>query len=184
MAEQVVIAPVVVALATAILTLLVRRGDRLRRGVSVAGVLAYAAAVGWLFATVAAEGTLVYQVSDWAAPFGITLVADPLATFMLGLTALVAVPALVAAVRQVGPQGQRVSFHPLYHFVMLGVTGSFLTGDVFNLFVWFEVMLMSSYVLVVFYGGPEHTRAGVRYVVLNLVASAFMLVAIANSTGP
>jgi multicomponent Na+:H+ antiporter subunit D len=178
MAEQAVVAPLVVALVTAILTLLVRRADRTRRVVSVGGVLAYAGAVAWLFAAVASEGTLVYQVSDWPAPFGITLVADPLATFMLGLAALVAVPALVAGVRQVGPQGQRVSFHPLYHFVLVGVSGAFLTGDVFNLFVWFEVMLMASYVLVVFYGGTEHTRAGVRYVVLNLVASAFMLVAI------
>ncbi|MFC6726271.1 complex I subunit 5 family protein, partial [Halobium palmae] len=122
--------------------------------------------------------TLVYQVSGWPAPFGIVLVADPLAAFMLGMAALVSLCGLVYSTLYVTSYGQKLSFHPLYHFMLAGVSGSFLTGDVFNLFVWFEVMLMSSYILVLFYSGPEHTRAALNYVVVNLLGSAVMLLAI------
>jgi multicomponent Na+:H+ antiporter subunit D len=178
MAEQLVVAPMLVVLVTGVLTLLARRHRRAKLGLSLTGSVAYLVAVAALVREVMASGVLVYQLSGWDAPFGITLVADALSAFMLALAALVALPALAFAVRYVDEYGQRVSFHPLFHFMLVGVTGAFLTGDVFNLFVWFEVMLMASYVLVVFYGGPRHTRAALRYVVLNLVASAFMLLSI------
>jgi len=175
---QAVVAPLLVALSTAILTALAHRSLRAQRLLSMGGGLAYLGAVAWLFARVKTAGTLVYQLSDWPAPYGISIIADDLSVFMLAFGAFVSVAALAFAVVYVEEAGQRVSFHPLYHFMLVGVTGSFLTGDLFNLFVWFEVMLMSSYVLVVFYSGPEHTRAALQYVVLNLVASALMLVAI------
>ncbi|MFB6154750.1 MAG: complex I subunit 5 family protein [Haloferacaceae archaeon] len=183
MNEPLVIAPLLVALFTAILTLLTRPSSRLTRAVSWLGGVAYLVAVAALFDRVVLPlsgdaATLAYQVSDWRAPFGIVLVADGLSSFMLGLAALVSLAALTFAVLYVDSYGQRLTFHPLYHFMMVGVSGSFLTGDVFNLFVWFEVMLMSSYILVLFYSGPEHTRAALNYVILNLVGSAVMLVAI------
>ncbi|PSP88442.1 Na+/H+ antiporter subunit D [Halobacteriales archaeon QS_4_69_34] len=177
MAEQVVIAPLVVALATAITTLFVRPVPRVERAVSLAGALAYLGAVGWLVVAVA-DGTLVYQLSGWPAPFGITLVADALSTLLLGLAAVVSLASVVFATRFIAAAAERAPYHPLYHFMIVGVTGSFLTGDLFNLFVWFEVMLLSSYVLVVFYSGPEHTHAALVYVVLNLFGSAVMLLAI------
>ncbi|WP_440008603.1 complex I subunit 5 family protein [Halomicrococcus sp. SG-WS-1] len=179
--NQLVVAPLVVALVTAIGTLLVRKLPRLQRGVSLLGGVGYAVAVALLWGEVdplGAAETIPYQLSGWPAPYGISIVADPLSAFMLALAATVSLAALVFSVQYVDAFGQRLSYHPLYHFMMVGVTGSFLTGDVFNLFVWFEVMLMSSYVLVVFYSGPEHTRAALHYVVLNLVGSAVMLLAI------
>ncbi len=175
----VVVAPVLVALVTAVLTLLVP--GRARRAVSVAGVLGYAVAVALVVQRVLldpATPRLVYRVGNWPAPVGIVAVADGLSAFMLVVAAVVAVPALVHAVFHVGDRAQALTFHPLFHFTLVGVSGAFLTGDLFNLFVWFEVMLMASYVLVVFYSGPEHTRAGLQYVMLNLVGSALMLVAI------
>jgi multicomponent Na+:H+ antiporter subunit D len=180
---QVVAAPLLVALATAILTLLTRPSDTLQRAVSLLGGVGYLVAVAVLFREVVlpfgSRGeTLVYQVSGWQPPFGIVLVADPLAAFMLGLGGIVSLGGIVFSTLYVTSYGQRLSFHPLYHFMMVGVTGSFLTGDIFNLFVWFEVMLMSSYILVLFYSGPEHTRAALNYVVVNLLGSAVMLVAI------
>ena len=183
MTEQVVVAPLLVALVTAVLTLLTRTNDTLQRVTSILGSVAYLVAVAVLFGRVvlpfgSEPRTLVYYVSDWAAPFGITLVADALSVFMLSIAALVALVALVYSVVSVDGFGQRLSYHPLYHFMVVGVSGSFLTADVFNLFVWFEVMLMSSYILVLFYSGPEHTRAALTYVVLNLIGSAVMLVAI------
>ena len=183
MTDQLVVAPLLVALFTAVLTLLTRPNDTLQRVVSVLGSVAYLVTVAFLFARVvlplgSEPRTLVYFVSDWNAPFGIVLVADALSVFMLGLAAMVSLVALVYSVVSVDRLGQRLSYHPLYHFMVVGVSGSFLTGDVFNLFVWFEVMLMSSYILVVFYSGPEQTRAALTYVVLNLIGSAVMLVAI------
>jgi multicomponent Na+:H+ antiporter subunit D len=181
--ETVVVAPLLVALVTAVLTLLTGSNDALQRTVSLLGGVGYLVAVAALFRRVvlplgSEPRTLVYFVSDWSAPFGIALVADALSAFMLGLAAVVSVGALVYSVVSVDDFGQRLSYHPLYHFMLVGVSGSFLTGDVFNLFVWFEVMLMSSYILVVFYSGPEQTRAALTYVVLNLIGSAVMLVAI------
>ncbi|MDG5776450.1 proton-conducting transporter membrane subunit [Haloarculaceae archaeon H-GB1-1] len=176
--SHVVIAPMLVALVTAIVTLLTRSRPTLQGGLSLLGVVGYAVAVAVLVGDVLSETVLTYQLSNWAAPFGITLVADALSAFMLVLAAVVSLAALAFSVIYVNSYGQRVSYHPLFHFMLVGVTGSFLTGDIFNLFVWFEVMLMPSYVFVVFYSGKAHTSAALKYTVLNLIGSAVMLVAI------
>ncbi|ELZ26731.1 formate hydrogenlyase subunit 3/multisubunit Na+/H+ antiporter subunit MnhD [Halogeometricum pallidum JCM 14848] len=181
--STVVIAPLLVALVTAIATLVTRTNLTVQRAVSLLGGVGYLAAAALLFRSVvlplgSAGRTIVYQVSGWQAPFGIVLVADPLSAFMVGFASLVSLGALAYSVLYVDAYGQKLSYHTLYHFMVVGVTGSFLTGDIFNLFVWFEVMLMSSYILVLFYSGPEHTRAALNYVVLNLLGSAVMLLAI------
>jgi multicomponent Na+:H+ antiporter subunit D len=187
--SSLVIIPVLVALVTAVATLGVRFAPRLQQALSLSGAVAYFAATLVLARSVltgaspdpsSGEGAavLVYQLSGWEAPFGITLVADALAVFFLLIAGIVAVAASAYAVRSLDAVGQRVSFHPLFHFMLVGVTGSLLTGDLFNLFVWFEVMLMPSYVLVVFYSGEQHTSAALKYTALNLVGSAFMLLAI------
>ncbi|MFB6087648.1 MAG: complex I subunit 5 family protein [Haloarculaceae archaeon] len=177
-APHLVIAPMLVALVTAILTLGLRRFGRVQHAVSVLGNVVYAGAVALLVRRVLTDGIQTYQLSNWAAPFGISLVADALAAFMLALTAVVSLALIVFSVAYVDEQGQRVSYHPLFHFMLTGVSGAFLTGDIFNLFVWFEVMLMPSYVFVVFYSGRRHTAAALQYTVLNLIGSALMLVAI------
>lgn len=177
--KSIVIAPILVALVTAILCLLIRSRPRLQRSVSLLGGVVYLLVVGRLFQAIrVADKPLVYQLSNWKAPYGITLVADYLSGLFLLLAAVVSLMALVFSVYYVGETGQKLSYHALYHFMVVGISGSFLTGDLFNLFVWFEVMLMSSYVLVVFYSGPEHTRAALQYTVLNLLGSAVMLLAI------
>jgi multicomponent Na+:H+ antiporter subunit D len=181
-AGTLVVAPFVFALGAVVATLLVRRRPRLQRAVSVAGALAYAAAVAALTWTVVlapgAPGGAVYQVGGWPAPFGITLVADALSTFFLALAAGVSLAAVVFSVLFVDADNQRVFYHPLFHALGLGVTGALLTGDLFNLFVWFEVMLMASYVFVAFYGGARHTAAALRYLVLNVVGGVLMLLGI------
>ncbi|MFH5798388.1 complex I subunit 5 family protein [Haladaptatus sp. CMAA 1911] len=179
--NQLVIEPLLVPLVTAILTLVFRRYSAVQRGISLIGSAGYVVVVALLWTDVdplGAARTIPYQLGNWPAPFGITLVADPLSVFMLGLAAVVSFAAMVFSVQYVDEFGQRLSYHPLYHFMLVGVSGAFLTGDIFNLFVWFEVMLMSSYILVVFYSGPQHTRAALQYVVLNLIGSAVMLLAI------
>jgi len=180
--DHLAIAPLLVPLVTATLALLTRRWPRLRTGISLLGGAVYAAAVALVVWRVVlapgAPGAVAYQLGDHPPPFGITLVADGLSAFMLTLTAAIGVPALAFSARYLERAVQDVFYYPLYHFLLLGITGAFLTGDLFNLFVWFEVMLMASYVLISFYGEARHTRATLWFLVLNIVGSAVMLVAV------
>jgi len=177
-----VAAPMLVALVSIVLTLAARSRSRLQRAASLLGGLAYAGAVAaltWLVVLgPGAPGAAAYQLGGWQAPFGITLVADALSAFMLVIAAIVGLAALSFSVVFVDVENQQVFYHPLFHCLLLGVSGAFLTGDLFNLFVWFEVMLVTSYVFVAFYGGDYHTAAAVRYLVLNVLGGAFMLLGI------
>ncbi|MFC7185861.1 complex I subunit 5 family protein [Halorubrum yunnanense] len=177
-----VIAPLLVAVTTAVCTLALGRRPRLQRAASVGGAVGYVASVSvavWaLVLGPAAPGAAVYQVGDWPAPFGITLVLDGLSAFMLTMAAGVGIASILFSVRYVSRENQRVYYHPLFHMLLVGVTGAFLTGDLFNLFVWFEVMLIASYVFVAFYGTDHATAASFRYLVMNVFGSALMLVAV------
>jgi multicomponent Na+:H+ antiporter subunit D len=165
-------------LLTAVLTLLTRKWSKIQTRISLGGSISYVVSVILLATKVFPDNILTYQLSSWPAPYGISFVADSLSVFMLCTTATIFVPALLFSMKYVDEYGHKISFEPLLHFMILGVTGAFLTGDLFNLFVWFEVMLISSYILVGFYGGKQETTATLYYVVTNLIGSAFMLVAI------
>ncbi|HSI57994.1 MAG TPA: monovalent cation/H+ antiporter subunit D [Ideonella sp.] len=119
----------------------------------------------------------VYALGGWPAPFGIVLVVDRLSALMLVLTGCVALAALVYATGGWDARGRY--FHALFQFQLMGLNGAFVTGDLFNLFVFFEVLLIASYVLVVHGQGRERFRVGLQYVVLNLAASALFLVGVA-----
>ncbi|WP_298830950.1 monovalent cation/H+ antiporter subunit D [uncultured Piscinibacter sp.] len=119
----------------------------------------------------------VYRVGEWPAPFGIVLVVDRLSALMLLLTACVALPVLVYASGGWDAHGRH--FHALFQFQLMGLNGAFVTGDLFNLFVFFEVLLIASYVLMLHGQGRERYRVGVHYVVLNLAASALFLIGVA-----
>lgn len=117
---------------------------------------------------------LVYRLGEWPAPFGIVMVVDRLSALMVLLTYLVALPVLWYAAS--GWDGRGRYFHAIFQFQLMGLCGAFLTGDLFNLFVFFEVLLIASYVLLVHGQGRERFRMGVHYVVLNLVASGLFLI--------
>ncbi len=180
--SQLVIAPLIVALVTAVFTLGLGRYPRIQRVVSVSGAIGYAVAVAVVIRSVvlvpAAPGAVAYQVGGLPAPFGITLVLDGLSAFMLAISASVGLASVLFSVRYVTPGNQRVYYHPLFHLLVVGVTGAVLTGDLFNLFVWFEVMLIVSYVFVAFYGSGYATAASFRYLIMNVFGSGLMLVAI------
>nr|WP_288499420.1 monovalent cation/H+ antiporter subunit D [uncultured Pseudomonas sp.] len=118
----------------------------------------------------------VYALGNWQAPFGIVLLLDRLAALMLLVTAVLAGFAMLYAVR--GDDERGPNFHALMQFQLLGINGAFLTGDLFNLFVFFEILLIASYSLLVYGGGPKRIKAGMHYVVLNLVASSFFLIGV------
>ncbi|MEL7089996.1 MAG: proton-conducting transporter membrane subunit, partial [Planctomycetota bacterium] len=122
-------------------------------------------------------------MGGWAAPYGITLVFDALSGLMLAAAALVALGTLVHGFGSLSPRTERRYFHPLVNFMMFGVNLSFLTGDLFNLFVAFEIMLMASYGLLVIGGGRDQLRHAYKYVVLNLLASAVFVIAAGMAYG-
>jgi len=173
-----VIAPILIPMAFAIVLLLIGLGRRkIQRRLGLTScLLQLAVAVGLLL--YAGSGELsVYYVGKWPAPYGIVLVLDRLAAVMLTITAVIAVASLIYATQGIDDRGR--NFHALFQFQLMGLNGAFLTGDLFNLFVFFELLLISSYGLLLHGGGADRLRNGFHYVVFNLVASALFLVAVA-----
>ncbi len=172
------VAPVILpALLGAILVLAARHHLVLQRVFSFAGTLGLLALSIGLFWQ-ASDGTIsIYQLGFWQAPFGIVLVADRLSTLMLLLTATLA-PLVLLYVMGSGWDKRGVHFHPLFQFQLMGLAGAFLTGDAFNLFVFFEVLLIASYGLLIHGGGAARVRAGTQYVLYNLLGSTLFLFAL------
>ena len=171
-----VIAPVLVPLVAGILLLLFRARElRGRRAFSLLAVAVQIALALGLMAATHHGDILTYHLGNWPAPYGIVLVADRLAAWLLLITALLAGFALWQACQGLDRRGRH--FHVLFQWQLFGLNGAFLTGDLFNLFVFFEVLLLASYGLVLHGGGPARTRAGLHYVVVNLAGSALFLIA-------
>ena len=172
------IAPVLLpALLGAVMVLMLRDRLQAQRALSVAGAVALLGLALGLNALALDDGIRVYRLGNWAAPFGIVLVLDRLAGLMLLLTAVLALAVLVYAMAS-GWDRRGKHFHPLWQFQLMGICGAFLTGDAFNLFVFFEVMLIASYGLMVHGGGEMRLRAGVQYIAYNLIGSVLFLAAL------
>ena len=122
---------------------------------------------------------LVMQAGGWKVPLGITLVVDRLSAVMLVVSSLMLLSVLVYAIGQGAEESRYASFNPVYLVLAAGVSASFVTGDLFNLFVAFEMMLVASYVLLTLGGRPGQVRSGMSYVVISLVASTFFITALA-----
>jgi multicomponent Na+:H+ antiporter subunit D len=150
-----------------------------QRVVSIGTLTAATVAAAGLLALVEDEGIQVVQVGGWAAPIGITLVADLFSSLLLLVGLLTVLGVLVYAVGQPGTEQRFATFHPVYLVLAAGVSLSFLTGDLFNLFVAFELMLVASYVLITLGGTRAQVRSGMTYVVINLLASTLFVTAVA-----
>jgi len=173
-----IIAPVLLpALLAPILGVVMRHDITLSRVASLFGTtLLLVVAIRLAF--LAGDGDIhVYRLGNWPAPFGIVLVLDRLSALMVLLTAGLALVVLVHAVAT-GWDARGRHFHTLFQFQLMGICGAFLTGDVFNLFVFFEVLLIASYGLMIHSGGRERIRAGLQYVVMNLAGSTLFLFAL------
>lgn len=173
-----IIAPVVLpALLAPLLGYVMRHDIVLARVASAAGTVAlFFIALGLAF-WAADGGTHVYRLGDWPAPFGIVLVLDRLSAMMVLLTATLALIVLWHAIAT-GWDAKGRHFHALYQFQLMGICGAFLTGDAFNLFVFFEVLLIASYGLMVHSGGKVRLQAGLQYLVMNLAGSTLFLFAL------
>jgi multicomponent K+:H+ antiporter subunit D len=181
MGDHLMIAPVVLPLLAGAAMLLVEERRRgLKSAISVVSSFALVGIAIALLASSDATGPAsrlaVYRLGDWPAPFGIVLVVDRLSALMLLLTSILGSAAVVFSLARWHRAGAH--FHSLFQFLLMGVNGAFLTGDLFNLFVFFELLLAASYGLALHGSGPARVKAGLHYIVVNLAASLLFLIGV------
>jgi len=167
--------PILIPLLTAVVAFLCGRRWSWQSYASLGGSMLLLGACGMLLGTVHRSGIQAEQMGSWPAPFGITLVADHLSAIMLVITALIGLAANIYALADIDRPHKALGFHSLYQILIAGICGAFLTGDLFNLYVWFEVMLMASFGLLVMGGTPRQLDGGVKYVTLNLMATLMFI---------
>lgn len=164
----------------ALLLLIARTSMSLKRSLSITATLLQLP-FAMVLLVQAGQGTEVYAAGNWIPPYGIVLVVDRLSAFMLFVTAVLAAAAVLYASR--GDDAIGRNFHALFQFQLMGINGAFLTGDLFNLFVFFEILLIASYALLLHGAGASRVRAGLHYVLLNLLGSALFLIAVGTLYG-
>ncbi|MFZ0851228.1 MAG: monovalent cation/H+ antiporter subunit D [Hyphomicrobiaceae bacterium] len=181
--EHLIVVPIVLPLVSAALMLLLdERRRSLRAAINVLSTLILLGVAVALLrfadtATTNGGGSVgVYLLGNWSAPFGIVLVVDRLSALMLVLTSILALAALLFSIARWHRVG--VHFHVLVQFLLLGLNGAFLTGDLFNLFVFFEVLLAASYGLVLHGSGGPRVKAGLHYIAINLATSSLFLIGV------
>ncbi|WP_334186431.1 monovalent cation/H+ antiporter subunit D [Noviherbaspirillum sp.] len=180
--EHLIVAPVLIPLVCGALQVPIKHArHELKNVLSMLSVLGLIAVAGTLVILTDSghwqDGMGIYLAANWKAPFGIALLADRLAAIMLLLTALLAAAALLYSSLRWSRVG--VHFHPLFQFLIMGLNGAFLTHDLFNLFVFFEVMLAASYGLLLHGYNANRLRSGMQYIAVNLVASLLFLIGVA-----
>ncbi len=173
--DHLVVAPVVLPLVTGAILLLIDDQRHLRKALVNLGSLLLGIAIAvYLLRTAGAGRAPVYLLGAWPAPFGIVFHADRLSSVMLLLSGTLALAGTVYSVARWHRMGSW--FHPLVQFLMMGLSGAFLTGDLFNLFVFFELLLAASYGLALHGSGAPRVRASLHYVAINVTASLFFLI--------
>jgi multicomponent Na+:H+ antiporter subunit D len=177
--NDLVAVPAAAPLFMAGLAIIAGRWRPAQRAISVSTLVAQTGMAALLLVRVDRGGPMTVDAGGWPAPIGITLVIDRFAAIMLLVSALMLLAVLVYAIGQGGVERDHVGFHPVYLVLSAGIASSFLTGDLFNLFVSFEVMLSASYVLLTLGGRRDQIRTGMTYVVISLIASALFLTTIA-----
>ena len=173
--DHLVIVPVVLPLVTGAATLLLdERRVTVKGTINLASTIMLIASAVALLRLVDTGSTQVYRVGDWPAPFGIVLVGDRLSAVMVLLASVLGLAALTFSLARWQRAGPR--FHAIFQFLLMGVNGAFLTGDIFNLFVFFEVFLAASYGLALHGAGAARVRASLHYIAVNLTASLLFLI--------
>jgi len=170
--------PILLPMAAALALSLMMGHQRRSHGIALAGAVLHLAVATLLLATVLKHEVVVLWVGDWLAPFGICLVADYLSAVMVLITAIIHTAVMAYARYDIDPVQVHTGFYPFMQMLTAAVCGAFLTGDLFNLYVWFEVMLIASFGLLVMGRNPGRLTGGVKYVTINLIATLFFITAI------
>ncbi len=168
-------APIVIPFAAAAVALLGRRQPGLQIAVTLMAAVLHAAAGAWLLYGVHHDGIQVLHMASWPAPFGIALVADHLSALMVAITGVIYTSVSVYSRVDITIDHRQRGYYPLLNILVGGISGAFLTGDLFNMYVWFEVMLMASFGLLVLGRTRAQLDGGVKYVVINLISTLLFL---------
>jgi len=181
--DHLLIFPILIPFFVAVIMLIPSLSNSLskQRIITVSANLLLVVVAFWLLFTVKEQGIQVYALGDWSAPFGIVLVADLFSVLMVCLSAILGLAVTLYATA--GEDRIGAFFYPLIMFQLMGINGAFLTGDAFNLFVFFEVLLIASYSLMIHGGGKQKTQANIHYVFLNLIGSSLFLFALGTLYG-
>ena len=170
--------PVLVPFLTAVSAMSFWHNRMIQRRINITGGVAHALAGLGLLALVWRDGIQVAQIGDWPAPFGITLVADLFSAIMVAIAGIMGLAVAVYSLGSIDERREAFGYYPLLHTLVMGVSGAFLTGDMFNLYVWFEVMLIASFVLMALGGQRDQLEGALKYVTINLLSSALFLISV------
>ncbi|GGW69958.1 Na+/H+ antiporter subunit D [Alishewanella tabrizica] len=170
--------PVIIPLIVGALSLVVLKNHGAQRLLGILGTGAVLIAAILLLWQTRLNGIKVLEVGSWPAPFGIVLVSDLLGAIMVLLAAITGFATAIYSLKTVRKRFERFGYYPLLHLLLAGVNGAFLTGDIFNLYVWFEVLLVASFALLIQGGERAQMEGAIKYVTLNLLSSALFLTAI------
>jgi multicomponent Na+:H+ antiporter subunit D len=177
--NNLIILPIIIPIIAGLLMVIFRKSIKFQRILSILAIVSTGAVAVILINQISKDGIQILHLGGWKAPFGVSMVADMFATILILVTSIVAVCCLLFAFQSIGEKREAYYFYPLFLFLITGVNGSFMTGDIFNLFVCFEVMLVSSYVLISLGGTKIQLRASIQYILINVISSFLFLVAIA-----
>jgi len=181
--NNIIALPMVIPLLTAILLVFIRSRLRLQRFVTVFSLLLNVLLSLYILQLIQLKGILRLDFGGWLPPFGIIFVADSFAMLLVTSTNLVSLIMMIYAFYSIGEEREKLYFYPFVHFLIAGVNGSFLTGDLFNLFVTFEVMLLASYVLLTLGAARTQLVESLKYMAINVISSSLFLIAIAYLYG-
>lgn len=170
--------PLVIPLGCTTLSLLFWRFKVVQRWVTVSGMAGILAVSFLLIRSVWLNGIQAIHIGNWPAPFGIVIVADMFSAIMVALAGLMGLAVAVYSISSIDQRREAFGYYPLFNILLMGVCGAFLTGDIFNLYVWFEVMLIASFVLLALGGERGQLEGAIKYVTLNLLSSALFLAAV------
>ena len=174
-----IILPILFQFSMAIVLLLCWNRIAAQKVISIAGSIIFVIIAAALFGQVQTQGILTTQAGNWKPPFGITFVADTFSTTMIMLASLSALAVTVFSSVTIKRARMKFGYFPSFHFLIMGLNGAFLTGDIFNLYVWFEVIIISSFVFITLGGKKVQIEGAVKYFTLNFLASMIFLTAIA-----
>ena len=179
MSNQYIVLPVIFQLFTAILLMFFWTKRNIQRVISITASFVSLGIAIWLLHSVWNLGIHTMQAGGWEAPFGITFVADTFSATLVLLTAISGLAVSVFAAGSLRNVRIRFGFFPIFHFLLMGLNGAFLTGDIFNLYVWFEIIIIASFVLITLGGEKAQIEGSIKYVTMNLLASVIFLTAVA-----
>ncbi|WP_342514822.1 Na+/H+ antiporter subunit D [Sporosarcina sp. FSL K6-1522] len=171
--------PIILPFFFAIILLFFKENIRVQRSLTFIGLLASLVAALFLVAKVKADGIQAITLGGWSAPFGISMVSDMFSALLVTTTIVLTLLVVIYSFTAIGKERERFFYYPAILFMVTGVNGAFTTGDIFNMFVFFEVLLIASYVLIVLGGEKKQLRESIKYVLVNVISSALFVITVA-----